>query len=351
MAITGDGSATYPFIVTTYEELKEKMEASYAAGSTTYIQLGNDIDGDDYEIGTTFHISTSNSSKQLDIDLHGFAIKNWYIAGDRAPSTNHTLFSLYSGVYIHDGKILNIYGHYTSDYTSYFVFFIYGGYYNNEPLSTVFENVSFSLDVSKCRGIIQDNTPATNTNYKVSKYVNCSFYIRSSNLFSATRYGFNMVGNEFTSCDFYFDDLKIQSNSTPTQTSWSSLFTIAGTNYVYRKFTYCRFQGKVTGVCNAGSGTHYACVLVGNILDNCVINLTGGRSVPESFSGQFYITLNQTHSSNRINLVNIDLLNDAGVQIAGSGFVQAHTNQMDMRENPQADVVLNDELHWDVQKG
>lgn len=351
MAITGEGTATEPFVVTTYEELKEKMEAIYTVGSTTYIQLGNDIDGEDYEIGSTFHIATANRIQSIDLDLHGYAIKNWYIPGTQSPLyTTHTLFSILCDAYIHDGKILNIYGHYTQDYKSYAVFYVIGVYSQSGTRKQVFENISFSFDVSKCRYIIHD---ASSAPYQAT-FTNCSFYWRSSTIFDGSNHAgiYTTGGTKFTSCDFYFDDLYLKAVASGT-TDIATLFPFAASGFTIMPFTYCRFRGNLVGYTNT-SGTTAMLVYIfpGNTLDNCVFSVTCTKETSEEFTGTLNVYFMRTYlAATRLTLVDIDLAD--GVIFGGSNtqIIKAHTNQMDMRVNPNADVVLNDELHWDVQKG
>ena len=350
MAITGEGTATEPFVVTTYEELKEKMEAAYTVGSTTYIQLGNDIDGEDYEIGSTFHIRTQNRIQSIDFDLHGYAIKNWYIPGTQNPNNTSTLFNITCDTYIHDGKILNIYGHYTQDYRSFAVFYVLGAYNQSGIRRQVFENISFSFEVSKCRYIIRDSSADP---YQ-AVFTNCSFYWRSSTVFDGSSHiGINTsCGTKFISCDFYFDNLYLAATSTDSS-NFASLFPYGTDNFTIMPFTYCRFRGNLVSYMN-GSSTAATSVYIfpAATLDNCVFSVTCTQETSESYTGLLTTYLNKSNlSTNRLNLVDIDLANGVIIYGTDTRFIKAHTNQMDMRENPNADVVLNDELHWDVQKG
>lgn len=204
--------------------------------------------------------------------------------------------------------------------------------------------------MSKCKYIIQDASTAP---YQAT-FTNCSFYWRSSTVFDESNHiGINTSGGtKFTSCDFYFDDLYLKATSA-SSSNFATLFPSGNTNFTAIPFTYCRFRGKLINYTDtSGTAARMVYIFPANILDNCVFSVTCTKEFPESYTGTLNTYLNRlNYSTTRLNLVDIDLAD--GVLFVGSDtqFIKAHTNQMDMRENPNADVVLNDELHWDVQKG
>ena len=104
MAITGTGTELDPFIVHSYDEIKEKFSS---ADSETYLKLGNDIDCNDYGSQWEWTTIQAPASSKKYLDLDGHTIKNAYI------SVSNLLFAGYNTSYgsnIYNGKILNIFG-------------------------------------------------------------------------------------------------------------------------------------------------------------------------------------------------------------------------------------------------
>ena len=115
MAITGTGTELDPFIVHSYDEIKEA--AGCHNGSTTmyYMKLMNDIDCNSYgtdwewEMITLANSSSAAASQRANtLDLNGHTIKNVYIKND------NFLFGVQTADYnkacIKNGKILNVFG-------------------------------------------------------------------------------------------------------------------------------------------------------------------------------------------------------------------------------------------------
>lgn len=98
MAITGNGTAASPYIVTTADELKDAMETHHSTGDYLYVELGNTIDLN--FSGTFEKIQTSDSFDHIDLNLAGYAIQNVFLTD--------AMFELQKADVIHDGKILNI---------------------------------------------------------------------------------------------------------------------------------------------------------------------------------------------------------------------------------------------------
>ena len=82
-AATGDGSKGNPFVVTTYEDLKEKMELT----NDKYIQLGDDIDtsgmNGGYGLGSTDFVSAIGRN-YLDLNGKKLTLKKSIIESDGA---------------------------------------------------------------------------------------------------------------------------------------------------------------------------------------------------------------------------------------------------------------------------
>ena len=358
----GDGSQEYPLLVSTYEELKTSIEQTQGS-DTSYIKLINNIDGNDYELGTTFNIYKRLPGHPIDLDLAGFAIQNWYIAGAQnvtGASPNYCLFYISGDLYMHDGRILNIFGHYTQDFTSSCVIFTAGTYTAPTYHIPKFENISFSMDISKCAFALADSS-TTNGSLR-GIYTNCSFYIQSSTPLgnkglldnSAHSVFNNSAGPLFNSCDFKFHNLNVACVNSVESAAIGP--TPASSNNYSKQINQCRFQGSITIKDQPGvtiSLDRRLIIFYYMLFNNCVFNMHMINEVSDTESGKHLTVTTHVNSSiNRLNLMNIDYLDE--VALPGGtlhGIVQAHTNQMDMRENPQADEVLNNDLHWDVQKG
>lgn len=113
MAITGTGTELDPFIVHSYDEIKEAVTSHYGTGQTPYYsRLANDIDCNDYGVDWEWHTielaSNASGETHSDIlDLNGHTIKNVYI------DNGDVLFKGQSSSYpaeVKNGKILNIFG-------------------------------------------------------------------------------------------------------------------------------------------------------------------------------------------------------------------------------------------------
>lgn len=113
MAITGTGTEQDPFIVHSYDEIKEAINSHLGSGTTPYYsRLANDIDcnsyGEDWEWETVELASNASGKSHADIlDLDGHTIKNAYIAN------GNYLFRGTSSSYpaeVKNGKTLNIFG-------------------------------------------------------------------------------------------------------------------------------------------------------------------------------------------------------------------------------------------------
>ena len=104
MAITGSGTQEDPWVVHSYEELQTTFDG-VKQGNGHYIQLGNDINCNDY--GASFEWETLTPSPTVtffDLDLNNHTIKNVKVA------PNNYMFTAVSGTnMIHDGAILNIF--------------------------------------------------------------------------------------------------------------------------------------------------------------------------------------------------------------------------------------------------
>lgn len=113
MAITGTGTELDPFIVHSYDEIKEVTESHYGSSTPYYSKLANDIDcnsyGEDWEWETIELASNTSGKTHCDIlDLNGYTIQNIYIANNNLlfKGVNTTSYP----AEVKNGKILNIFG-------------------------------------------------------------------------------------------------------------------------------------------------------------------------------------------------------------------------------------------------
>jgi len=382
MATAGE-SAEFPIYVSTLEELQTALITPPSGLTEWYIELSNNIDGNEYEIGTPIALSTQAAvAYTIHLNLATYAIQNWYVA-----KANNLLY-IRCNMYLSNGKIINNYGWYESDSASSTLL-------NCQLLdgqTVEIENVAFSVDSSKfSNGAIYtySNYATSWTTQPLVLFRNCSFYGTGSNRIFAERFW-----GRFEQCDFYFKDYMVKpiydyapplalnqrngrSNAvfTGPYIAGASPTTGTGRKWYQLMFQRCRFQGSITfdqaeqripatsatnpQVCVSSNGVFH-CVY----LDNCVYNVnTQAINQAEPESGQknpvalptiiaaapsvIYSWNLGSGSGVRLTLLDTTLINIS----AGATFIQAREDQMDMRLNPNADVVLNDELGFDVQKG
>lgn len=175
MAITGTGTKDDPYIVHSYDELKEKYTKQDSSTTNCYIKLANDIDcndfGDSWEWTAMERVYDSGSgNKYIDLDNH--TIKNIMI------KSGGSLFSDNIGsTHISNGKILNVF---------------------NSGARTILENVRLNN--------ISISVNGTNITFKAFYNVvfeKCAVYFKSNKLNNSVFYG-----NIYPYCkysDFYLE--------------------------------------------------------------------------------------------------------------------------------------------------
>lgn len=145
MAVTGTGTQTDPFVVTTYAELAEKTTGGY-------VKVGNDINiTDEYPDGDMPALTVNYT-----IDGNGKTISNWY------RTTGGRLINIYDSAHIDNLTLKNIYVTYDDD--------IFGFPANNNVWR--FNNCKFS-------GYVLGRLYGESTQYNYFK--NCSFNIKIAN--------------------------------------------------------------------------------------------------------------------------------------------------------------------------
>lgn len=324
---TGDGTQAHPYEVHSYEEIKwccedsEAIPAGQSVNSYVYLKLVNDIDCQEYDVDFLWSITTTHA---VDINLNTKTIKTFYIAANLYMFNSSTF-----GFELHDGKILNVYGHWESH--SY-------GVFGSSSSSAYFKvtNISFSIDLSKIQSVFH-HANASTTNHVVK---NCSFWIQGFKPVNNGIGPLNRSPQAFSCCDFeLYGDL-----TQPFATSGM----IEPTSSLY---TNCRFQGTIYwSVTSAAQYLFYTSC----ILRNCVwaATITATNSSPTATLCYLsYSTNTSTYGICNVDLVDSNLTGfHADRRAADTGIIECHNADMDMRYNPNADQRLI-ELGFDVIKG
>lgn len=334
---TGDGTEAHPWEVHNYEEIKwacedaEAIPEGQTAGASVYLKLVNDVDCQEYDIDFLFSIGLTHS---VSFDMNNKTIKTFYI------SNNSSMFTVNQYLLdIHDGKILNVYGYWDGQSRSMFTVGT-----SNSPGKLELSNLSISVNATKLIYII------TTATYSASYYTirNCAFWITGITP-DINYHGRLVSGNvSMTCCDFYLDDVR----------PYSDLFRgVVATNVPITSqssvLSNCRFQGTCvrssTSSGSTGSGTSsriYYVLGCHTIFRNCVwdLNITT-TAIPTT---QNIVTLSAVSSTSNSGLYNVDKW-DATITMPAN-YIAAYTNEMDMRENPNADIVLQG-MGFDVLKG
>lgn len=144
MAITGNGTQASPYIITSYDDLKEFSTDTTLTGN--YLELANDINCKNYGnkfVWETISLRNNTTGGSTYFNLNGHTIKNVSIASDNymfIDGTNHNTIA-----YIYNGTLENIYA-----FTA-----------NGISLGNVdFNNVGISCDLTGVKNIAFDMYPA-----------------------------------------------------------------------------------------------------------------------------------------------------------------------------------------------
>lgn len=327
----GDGtSAEQAYEVHNYDELNWCCVDS-TAGTTVYIKLMNDIDCQEYDIDFLFSITITHN---VFFDMNNKTIKTFYIR-----QNSYVFNAAQYYLDIHDGKILNVYGYWDGLSSGLF----YAG------TSTVagalkISNLSISANATKLYSIIA--TAVQNaSNYTIR---NCAFWITGIDR-SLNSTGRLVRGNvTMTCCDFYLDDAVVSHNLFNGNVASGTAITTQSS-----VLSNCRFQGDLTtgnvASGNIGSGTslrYYYVIGAHTVFRNCVWDINITNTIAPTT--QYLVQLTSVASTSNSGLYNVDKWADT-VTMPG-GYIAAHTNEMDMRENPNADIVLQG-MGFDVLKG
>lgn len=214
MAITGDGTQASPYIITSYDDLKEFSTDYSLTGN--YLQLANDINCKNYGnkfVWETINLRSQRQGEHTYFDLNGHTIKNVSIATDNymfMDGTNHN-----SVAHISNGTLENIYA-----FTA-----------NGISLGNVdFNNVGISCDLTGVKNIAFGMYPAFhNCGIRVVSNTPCSNVIQLEQNNNVTYYLNGIVEDTDFIIDLPSTQLIMVSDG------WLS------------DVINCRFTGKVTG--------------------------------------------------------------------------------------------------------
>lgn len=323
--LVGDGAtAETAYMVRNYDDLKwccNDMSARPGgdSGAIVYIKLNNDIDGEDREIyDIKFYWEQINVINAIDLDLNQHAIQSFYLKRNAYMITFST--AQYAPAYVHNGRILNIYGDYEGTNRSY-------GIIELRTLSSaqkdkIIEKISFSMNCDRLSQFVVAKSGENNRCYVRE----CTFYC-TGNCSAGSSLLFNVPNvNE---CDFYFENFTLNGTSVLGTRNSSQSFPINPTN--------CRFRGAITLIPSSTTalfqdnrGLFYG------TLSNCVIDL----DISSDYEGT--ATANISNNTASYGIYNVDKMFDKIIRPSTMvNMLQCHTSDMDMRVNPQADEDLN----------
>ena len=321
-AITGAGTENNPYVIHNYDELKwccedaDAVPEEQAKTDYVYVKLNNDIDCSTYGMSFRWFVTCEHA---VDIHLNSKAIENFYIQSSQymfvVPSTARNLS-------VHDGKILNVYGDWI--YQSISVLHAENGGY---PIN--FKNVSMSIDVSNFSNqvLIDSSTGIALT------MTNCTIDLKGSsiNKMTAMYLGY---GCKYYTCDFHLD--------ITTDQRVLYIFYGGASSSAMGYALNCRVMGRVQ--LNGFSATSY-CVY-NTVIRNCVFDVQVAPATASTVTSPFAYGMGQA-------VINYGIYNSDKLPnylFTGTNYIACTTADMDMRVNPNADVVLQ-EKGFDVIKG
>ena len=282
MAITGTGTELDPFIVHSYDEIKETVGSSTTGD--TYTKLANDIDCNSYGADFEWETISAPSNSLRFFDLDGHTIKNVYIKND------NYMFKGYNNSYrisIYNGKILNVFG------SSVKGFMISGD----------FANLSISL---------QFTTISDSQIFNTVKMRSCALYIILLNGTGRTLFGTGSV--DIQNLDLYLEVYNI--NSTTNSNAFRVMGQASGT------FTYDSIR--LVGKAHMGESCAYANTMIaaGKMTNSAVDfdmtefgEMSGGSSSYNAIGG----------TSNNTTVINSALL--PSNVVVPTGYLSAPSSQ------------------------
>lgn len=324
-AITGTGVENDPYVIHSYDELKWCCEDTDAVpegqGTTDYVfvSLNNDIDCSTYDGSFRWSITCNHA---VDFDLNTKTIQNFYIA------PNSCMFIVNNSsrkLSIHDGQILNIYGDWIRNSVS-----IFDMNYNISDASIQLRNVSLSVDITNLSNItLCYNNPRHLT------CTNCTFDFKGSR--TTTNHSLIRSSKLYT-CDVHVD-------ATLSSATFNG-FVLGGNSSDAAYALNCRFMGELRYNGSLVSGSAYP--MIYTTIRNCVIDLAVISTSSTSPSNIPFIYSVVGGPAQNYGIYNTEKL--PNYTFSGTNYIACTTADMDMRVNPNADVVLQ-EKGFDVIKG
>ena len=319
-AITGAGTENNPYVIHNYNELKWCCEDADAvpSGQTkldyTYVKLNNDIDCSTYGMSFRWFI---NCEHAIDFHLNNKTIENFYI------QTGGFMFSVATTarkLAIHDGKILNVYGDWIYNSSSFLRI-----QQNSDDAILSLKNISLSIDVSN---FTTNGSILCSTYSQKLTMTNCTIDFKGS---SSSVIGLVSSAKLYT-CDIHVD----------LTTTNSALYLLSGGSSNVGYALNCRFMGRVQ--LRTISTTSY-CIYYSTVR-NCVFDVEVLSTMTSTANPSFVYGGGSV--AYNYGIYNADKV--PNYNFNSTNYIACTTADMDMRVNPNADIVLQ-EKGFDVIKG
>lgn len=319
-AITGTGTENNPYVIHNYNELKwccedaDAVPEGQAKTDYVYVKLNNDIDCSTYGMSFRWFITCEHA---IDLNLNNKTIENFYIEADRYMFNVSTTARK---LIIHDGKILNVYGDWV--YKSYSFLRIMQ---NTADALLSLKNISLSIDVSNFLNV---GSILCSTYSQRMIMTNCTIDARGS----ATTATALVANAQLFTCDIHVDIIS----------SYTVVYLIGGSSSSMGYALNCRFMGQIqlNNITSASYCTNYTTIR------NCVIDVTVSSTVSSTATLLFAHGPGQADVN--YGIYNADKL--PNYSFSNTNYIACTTADMDMRVNPNADIVLQ-EKGFDVIKG
>lgn len=324
-AITGTGVEDDPYVIHNYDELKwccedtDAIPEGQTALNYVFVLLNNDIDCSTYDGSFRWSITCNQA---VDFNLNTKTIKNFYIA----PNSNMFIVNNSSRkLSIHDGQLLNIYGDWIRNSVS-----IFNMNYSNSDGSIQLRNVSMSVNITN----INTNILCNGSPQRVT-CTNCTFDFKGT-----------LVTNSvlISQCKLYTCDVHV--DVTLSSSSFTGCVLCGNSNTTYAYALNCRFMGELRY--NGTLSTSYSNPMTYVTIRNCVIDLAIISASSTSPTNIPFIKAIVGGTAQNYGIYNTEKL--PNYTFSGTNYIACTTEDMDMRVNPNADVVLQ-EKGFDVIKG